>query len=85
MYILVENVNKAEEVPLKIISSIENEVPKMSKRKEETNTIFISFWKILIHRIYILSWIRDYDREKAIADLIAGITLGLTVNNEFLQ
>ncbi|KAM7363162.1 sodium-independent sulfate anion transporter isoform 2-T2 [Cochliomyia hominivorax] len=30
-------------------------------------------------RVYILTWIRFYDREKAIADLIAGITLGLTI------
>ncbi|XP_065369767.1 sodium-independent sulfate anion transporter [Calliphora vicina] len=30
-------------------------------------------------RVFILTWIRLYDREKAIADLIAGITLGLTI------
>ncbi|KAL9897197.1 sodium-independent sulfate anion transporter isoform 1-T1 [Glossina fuscipes fuscipes] len=33
----------------------------------------------LFRRIYILTWIRHYDREKAISDLIAGITLGLTI------
>ncbi|EDW25046.1 GL23059 [Drosophila persimilis] len=33
----------------------------------------------LLRRIYILSWIRNYDRERAFADLIAGITLGLTI------
>ncbi|XP_034126617.1 sodium-independent sulfate anion transporter isoform X1 [Drosophila guanche] len=33
----------------------------------------------LLRRIYILSWIRSYDRERAFADLIAGITLGLTI------
>lgn len=33
----------------------------------------------LLRRIFILTWIRDYDRQKAVADLIAGITLGLTI------
>ncbi|KAH8409800.1 hypothetical protein KR222_008050 [Zaprionus bogoriensis] len=33
----------------------------------------------LLRRIYILSWIRAYDRPQAFADLIAGITLGLTI------
>lgn len=33
----------------------------------------------LFTRIYILTWIRLYDREKAVSDLIAGITLGLTI------
>lgn len=33
----------------------------------------------LLRRIYILSWIGAYDRSQAMADLIAGITLGLTI------
>lgn len=33
----------------------------------------------LLRRVFILTWIRDYDRQKAVADLIAGITLGLTI------
>ncbi|XP_013099188.1 sodium-independent sulfate anion transporter isoform X2 [Stomoxys calcitrans] len=33
----------------------------------------------LLRRIFILSWIRSYDREKAVSDLIAGITLGMTI------
>ncbi|KAH8265472.1 hypothetical protein KR038_008660 [Drosophila bunnanda] len=33
----------------------------------------------LVRRIYFLSWITSYDRERAFADLIAGITLGLTI------
>lgn len=33
----------------------------------------------LTRRFFILSWIRDYDREKAVSDLIAGITLGMTI------
>ncbi|EDW80686.1 uncharacterized protein Dwil_GK11435, isoform A [Drosophila willistoni] len=43
---------------------------KYSKPKE-------AHW--LLRRIYILSWIRNYSREQAFADLIAGITLGLTI------
>lgn len=30
-------------------------------------------------RVYILSWIRQYDQSAAIADAIAGVTLGLTM------
>lgn len=30
-------------------------------------------------RVYILTWIRSYDKNIAIADMIAGITLGLTM------
>ncbi|XP_032593183.1 sodium-independent sulfate anion transporter isoform X2 [Drosophila grimshawi] len=33
----------------------------------------------LLRRIYILTWIGNYDRPQALADLIAGITLGLTI------
>lgn len=33
----------------------------------------------LLRRIFILTWIRSYDRSQAFADLIAGITLGLTI------
>lgn len=35
--------------------------------------------KFLKRRIFILSWLPDYDRTKAIGDLIAGVTLGLTM------
>lgn len=34
---------------------------------------------VLRRRIFILSWLPDYDRSKAIRDLIAGVTLGLTM------
>ncbi|XP_037953021.1 sodium-independent sulfate anion transporter isoform X2 [Teleopsis dalmanni] len=33
----------------------------------------------LFRRIFILTWIRSYDRDKAVADFIAGLTLGLTI------
>lgn len=34
---------------------------------------------IIRQRFYIINWLPKYDRSKAIGDLIAGITLGLTV------
>lgn len=37
-------------------------------------------WKELVcRRIYILSWIRSYDQNTAVSDMIAGVTLGLTM------
>lgn len=37
-------------------------------------------WKETVYRrIYILTWIRSYDQSTAVADVIAGITLGLTM------
>ncbi|XP_036346277.1 sodium-independent sulfate anion transporter-like [Rhagoletis pomonella] len=33
----------------------------------------------IYRRLYILNWLQKYDRETAISDLIAGITLGLTI------
>lgn len=37
-------------------------------------------WKGQIKkRIFILSWIRNYDKDAAVGDLIAGVTLGLTM------
>ncbi|XP_055299974.1 sodium-independent sulfate anion transporter-like isoform X3 [Sitodiplosis mosellana] len=37
-------------------------------------------WKELVcRRIYILSWIGNYDQITAVSDLIAGVTLGLTM------
>ena len=37
-------------------------------------------WKNQLEkRIYILSWIKKYDKSSAISDVIAGITLGLTM------
>lgn len=34
---------------------------------------------LLARRLYILSWIGSYEREKGMSDLIAGITLGMTI------
>lgn len=33
----------------------------------------------ILRRLYFLNWLKTYDRDTAIADLIAGITLGLTI------
>lgn len=47
---------------------------KQNELKRETD------WKSCIaQRIYILTWIRTYDRSAAISDLIAGTTVGLTM------
>lgn len=38
------------------------------------------FWKRkLYQRISVLSWLQEYNTDSAISDLIAGITVGLTV------
>jgi sodium-independent sulfate anion transporter 11 len=36
-------------------------------------------YKVIKRRVYILNWITNYERDDAIADFIAGITLGLTM------
>lgn len=37
-------------------------------------------WKRkLYQRLSILSWLKDYNTDSAVSDLIAGITVGLTV------
>lgn len=37
-------------------------------------------WKRKIYqRVSILSWLQNYDTDSAISDLIAGVTVGLTV------
>lgn len=35
--------------------------------------------KFLRRRVYILTWLPEYDRAKAVRDLIAGITISLTM------
>ena len=35
--------------------------------------------KLLLKRLPILNWLPKYDREQAVSDLIAGLTVGLTV------
>lgn len=38
-----------------------------------------SFGKLLRKRIPIVSWLPKYDADQAVSDLIAGVTVGLTV------
>lgn len=64
------------QVEVKILSEkipIENYIETQTKSFKEK---FIEFIK---RRFFIFSWILDYNREKAIGDLISGITLGLTM------
>lgn len=51
------------------------ELPKGTKKPKTPIN-----WKSEIKkRIFILSWIQNYNRDDAIGDAIAGITMGLTI------
>lgn len=52
-------------------------VSDFAKKKDESFSARAK--KFLRRRIFILSWLPQYDRTKAIRDLIAGVTLGLTM------
>ncbi|KAG4067313.1 hypothetical protein HA402_000304 [Bradysia odoriphaga] len=66
--------NEAESHRLRGIDDPEDRPKRALKLKTSIN------WKgQLKKRIFILSWIRKYDKDTAIGDLIAGITLGLTI------
>lgn len=66
--------NDAESHRLRGLDDPEDRPKRVIKIKTSTN------WKgQLKKRIFILSWIRQYDKDAAIGDLIAGITLGLTI------
>lgn len=68
--------NEAESHRLRGLDEPEDGRPKrVIKIKPST----INWKGQLKKRIFILSWIRTYDKDTAIGDLIAGITLGLTV------
>jgi solute carrier family 26 (sodium-independent sulfate anion transporter), member 11 len=72
----VINVPKNDEEHHKMLSEkipIENFI---KKRKKLLSQKIVEFIK---RRIFIFSWISDYNREKAIGDLISGITIGLTM------
>lgn len=47
--------------------------------KKEDSTVGARTKKFLRRRIYILTWLPEYDRSKAIRDLISGVTIGLTM------
>ncbi len=66
--------NEAESHRLRGLDDPEDRPKRTIKVKTSIN------WKSqLKKRIFILSWIRTYDKDAAIGDLIAGITLGLTI------
>lgn len=41
--------------------------------------MFLSPWHYVKRAFPIIEWIKDYDMDKAISDIIAGITVGLTL------
>lgn len=55
-----------------------NETAERPKRTIKVKTS-INWKEQITKRIFILSWIRNYDKDAAMGDLIAGITLGLTM------
>lgn len=66
--------NEAESHRLRELDDPEDRPKRTIKVKKSIN------WRgQLIKRIFILSWIRQYDKDAAIGDLIAGITLGMTI------
>lgn len=68
-----------EEIPLKI-RIVEN-LWKSSDKLSNVNkkSWLLKIWQFVSHKIFILSWVKYYNQHKAISDLIAGITLGLTL------
>lgn len=51
------------------------EIPELLKRKAKS----ICRKKILFKRVPILNWLPKYSSEDAVGDLVAGLTVGLTV------
>lgn len=65
---VIDSDNEAQSHLQRPVDTTKNEL----KRKAD--------WKSSIaQRIYILTWIRTYDRSAAVSDLIAGTTVGLTM------
>lgn len=63
-----------ESVKLRIRETNSEKPPKTIQLKIHKN------WKAHVcRRIYILTWIQNYDKATAVSDIIAGITLGLTM------
>lgn len=66
-----------ESVKLRIA---EEEMKQQQKSPKVIQLKIRKNWKETVYRrIYILTWIRHYDQTTAVADVIAGITLGLTM------
>lgn len=65
----------SESVKLRIREPItEKPPPKPIQLKIRKN-----WTELVCRRIYILTWIRNYDQTTAYSDFIAGVTLGLTM------
>lgn len=47
--------------------------------KKKVSSVGAQTKRFLRRRIFILTWLPEYDRSKALRDLIAGVTLGLTM------
>lgn len=56
-----------------------NEKPPPNATKPIQLKIHKNWKELVCRRIYILSWIQHYDQTTAVSDLIAGVTLGLTM------
>ena len=66
-----------EDIELSKLSGVKTSIEEFGKKKD--SNVSARLKKFLKRRIFILSWLPDYDRSKAIRDLIAGVTLGLTM------
>lgn len=54
-------------------SSVQSRRSVVSVKKDQ------SWFQLLLQRIHILTWITKYDKNVAVSDFIAGLTLGLTM------
>ncbi|XP_039971366.1 sodium-independent sulfate anion transporter isoform X2 [Bactrocera tryoni] len=71
---LVENKSLEELKPMKNGELVDTKVTIDTVKYEQPPE---KHW--ILRRLSFLNWLKTYDRETAIADLIAGITLGLTI------
>lgn len=65
------------DLDLEKLNSERIEIEEFGKKKDSSLAAKVK--KFLRRRIYILTWLPDYDRSQAICDLIAGVTIGLTM------
>lgn len=49
------------------------------KEKKQKKPFSRTLKDVIYRRVHILSWLPSYDREAAVSDMIAGITIGLTL------
>lgn len=66
-----------DDIELSRLSTKRYAIEEFTKKKDASFGDKVK--KFLKRRIFVLSWIRDYDRSMAVRDLIAGVTLGLTM------